>query len=262
VKKLGDIMTGIQFFSPRNYDGSPMKLPVGYRRTVKWLPKIGDIFPNFKLETTHGPLDFWQWAEGSWTYLFSHPEAKTPVCTTEIGALARNQAEFNAVSTKVLGLTGSSLPAQQAWHDDIAKIYTSPVWFPTGCDADGHLALLFGMQHEKEHSSWPIRKSFVIDPQLRIRVMFEYPIIVGRSVEETLRVIEALQLFDSTGFATPSDWYEGDPVIVPNDRREADVVRMTGANSLHVLPYLRMVNYKPKHAKALEGMCGSGPRVL
>ena len=230
----------MQFFAPRNYDGSLIKLPAAYQRRVKWLPQIGDIFPNFRVETTHGPIEFWDWAEGSWVFLFSHPAARTPVCSTEIGALANSEADFRALNTKVIGLTGSSIQCQKEWHSEINGIYKSRIWFPTAEDPEGRLAGLFGMQHPKEHQSWSIRKSFIIDPALRIRLIFEYPIFVGRSVEETLRVVEALQLHERTGFATPADWLSGEPIIIPEEATEESVFNEVGMQSVNVLPYLRV----------------------
>ncbi|RXV58061.1 peroxiredoxin [Roseovarius sp. A46] len=237
----------IQIFTPRNVDGSPINVPMGYRRKVKWLPQIGDIFPNFKVATTQGDLNFWDWAEGSYTFLFSHPAAKTPVCTTEIAALARAEACFERLETNVLALTGSSMQEQLEWHDDIRQDFQARVWFPGAEDKGGHLAKLFGMRHEKEHATWPIRKSFILDPQMRVRMIFEYPVFIGRCVDETLRVITALQLHDRTGFATPGDWYEGDAVIVPEDIPEAQVLRELGVQSRQVSPYLRVAqpNSKP-----------------
>jgi thioredoxin-dependent peroxiredoxin len=230
----------MHLFAPRNYDGSVLHLPMGYQRKVKWLPQIGDIFPDFKIDTTEGPLEFWNWAEGSWVFLFSHPEAYTSVCSTELGALARTADEFRGLNTKILGLTRSSIESQLVWHEDIARLFKSKVWFPTAADPDGRLSTLFGMQHKIEHDIWPIRKSFIIDPSLRIQLIFEYPLFVGRSVDETLRVIEALQLHSRTGFATPADWCGGDPVLVPEDVPEEDVIREIGVRSVNLLPYLRV----------------------
>jgi len=232
---------GVQLFVPRGLNGSNMRLPKQYRRTVKWLPQIGDIFPNFSAETTQGPLTFWPWAEGNWVLLFSHPAARTPVCTTELGAIATSQKDFAHLGIKVVGLTASPVAEQASWHREIEELYNTEVWFPTAADPGGELASLFGMRHAKEHWSCPIRKTCIRDPQMRIRMIFEYPCFVGRSIDETLRVVEALQLREKTGAATPADWYLGDKVIVPDDLPETAVVRNFGTNSRDVLPYLRMV---------------------
>ncbi|WP_297771331.1 redoxin domain-containing protein [uncultured Roseovarius sp.] len=232
---------GVQFFSPRGADGSAMRVPTAYKKSVKWIPQIGDIFPNFVADTTQGVLNLWDWSEGSWTFLFSHPAAHTPVCTTELGAIATTREDFEELNVKPLGLTGSPLEDQVDWHIEIEDFFNSEVWFPTACDPDGRLSTLFGMRHGREHATWPIRKSFILDPQMRIRMIFEYPLFIGRSMEETLRVVEALQLRDRTGAATPADWQDCDPIIIPDNRPEAAVMREFGAGSQYLMPYLRIV---------------------
>lgn len=238
---------GLQFFAPRGADGKILQLPLEYKRTVKWLPRMGDIFPNFAADTTKGLLKFWGWAEGSWTLLFSHPAAFTPVCTTELGAIANLRAEFDEIGLKALGLTGSTIEQQRLWHLDVERVFDAQIWFPMAEDQQGKLASLFGMRHEKEHGEWPIRKSFILDPQMRIRMIFEYPVFVGRSFDETLRVVRALQLRDQTGAATPADWLPNDPILIPDDRSETEVLRQFSANSIKMLPYLRVVNGAVQH---------------
>ena len=238
---------GLVYFGTKAADGCTVDIPQAYRRTVKWLPKIGDIFPAFAVDTTQGHLNFWDWAEGSWVFLFSHPAACTPVCTTELGTLAAYGDDFKKLGVKALGITGSSVNEQLYWHADIEKLYDAPIWFPTAEDPGGQLASMFGMCHEKEHETQPIRKSFVLDPQMRIRMIFEYPIYVGRSIEETMRVISALQENERTGAAIPADWCDGDPVIVLDGTAETDVAREFHARSKYLLPYLRMVKrFRPK----------------
>ncbi|MZR11423.1 redoxin domain-containing protein [Maritimibacter sp. DP07] len=236
-----------QFFAPRGTDGALLRVPQSFRRSVKWLPQIGDIFPDFTIETTLGPLNFRNWAEGSWVYLFSHPAAHTPVCTTEVGSIAMHWPDFEGLGAKVLGFTSSSVDEQLEWHGDIQRLYGVPVCFPTANDLGGAMAKFLGMRHEKEHKSWPIRKSFVLDPEMKIRAIFEYPIYIGRSTAETLRVIKALQLVNQTGAATPADWTEFDPIIIDIGERELEVVRKFGAVSRQLLPYLRLVRGDKRH---------------
>ena len=213
----------IQFFAPRGPRNEMIRLPAALRRTVRWLPQIGDVFPDFSVETTQGDLNFWEWAEGSWIHLFSHPAANTPVCTTEMAAIAAMAQDWREVNVRHLALSGSSLETQRAWHDDIARLFGLEIDFPCAHDPRLDLSRLFGMMHEKESRDWPVRKSFVIDPGLRLRMIFEYPIYVGRNTEEILRVIQALQLRAATGAATPSDWYNGDVAIIPDGMAEAEV---------------------------------------
>lgn len=234
----------LQFFAPKGADGKSVQIPLALRRTVKWLPQIGDIFPDFVVNTTAGKLKFWDWAEGSWTFFFSHPAAYTPVCTTEMGAIAKRRQDFEALGVKALSLTGSTVDEQIEWHRDIETVYDAPIWFPSACDPVGSLTALFGMNHDKESAQWPIRKSFILDQNMRIKMIFEYPVYVGRSIEETLRVIEALQLVDRAGVGTPADWFPNDPVIIPDEMAESEVMHKFGGQSRQVLPYLRLAPAK------------------
>lgn len=232
----------IQFFAPRGADKQIVQLPTSLRRTVKWLPKIGDLFPNFTVETTQGRLRFWDWAEGHWIHLFSHPAAFTPVCTTEIASIASFDAAWQAADVRNLALTGSPIEDQHLWHEEIESIFGQEVRFPCAYDRDLQLSHLFGMIHEKESEAWPIRKSFLIDPSLHLRMIFEYPVFVGRRTDEVLRVVKAMQLRDKTGVATPSDWEDGDPVIIPDERPETELVEEFGALSNRLSSYLRLVH--------------------
>lgn len=231
----------IQFFTPRGPKNEMIKLPAALRRTVRWLPQIGDQFPDFSVETTQGDLNFWDWAEGSWIHLFSHPAANTPVCTTEMASIAALSDDWREVDVRHLALSGSSLDEQRAWHDDIARLFGLEVDFPCAHDPGLQLSRLFGMMHDKSDAARPIRKSFLIDPAMRVAMMFEYPSFLGRNFEEVLRVIRALQIRAETGAATPADWQGGDMVIIPDNRSETEVIRQFGTGSERLLPYLRVV---------------------
>ncbi len=203
----------IQLFAGRGSRGEQIFLPLAYRKQVKWLPQIGDIFPNFQAATTEGPMRFFNWAEGHWSFLFSHPAAFTPVCTTEMVSLAAAKQDFDDRKVKLLGFTASTIEDQRGWHDDIFNRFGFDIDFPTVDDQSGALARAFGMMHVKESASWPIRKSFILDPQMRIRMIFEYPIHVGRSTDEVLRSIDALQAADEHGVAIPADWQPGEEYL-------------------------------------------------
>lgn len=231
----------IQFFTPRGPRNELIKLPSELRKTVRWLPQIGDIFPDFSIETTQGDLSFWEWAEGSWVHLFSHPAANTPVCTTEMASIASLEAEWQALNVKHLAFSGSTLDEQRAWHDDIARLFGLEIGFPCAYDPGLQLSRLFGMMHDKSDAARPIRKSFLIDPAMRVAMLFEYPTFIGRNIEEVLRVVGALQMRTRTGAATPADWQGGDMVIIPDNRTEEDVIRQFGIGSDRLLPYLRVV---------------------
>lgn len=232
---------GIQLFAPRGAGNEIIRLPSALRKTVRWLPRIGDIFPDFTVATTQGDLRFWDWADGAWTHLFSHPAAKTPVCTTEMVSIANTADSWRAANVKHLSLTGSPIDEQKQWHADIKRLFGLTIDFPCAHDPELGLSRLFGMMHEKESEAWPIRKSFLIDPSMHIRMVFEYPIFIGRNTDELLRVVEALQLRAQTGLATPADWYAGDIALVTDNRSEASVVEQFGVGSTRLLDYLRVV---------------------
>lgn len=232
-----------QFFSGRGRWGEKIFIPTGYRRSVKWQPQIGDIFPDFEASTTEGPIQFFKWAEGHWSFLFSHPAAFTPVCTTEMMALAMASDDFAARQVKLLGFTCDDLDSQSRWHDEIECRFGARIDFPTVEDVSGNLSQAFGMIHKNESAEWPIRKSFVVDPQMHIRMIFEYPLSVGRSTDEVLRCIDAIRLCDGHGVATPADWQAGDEYLATD--RTDPVLRRAAMleNRLQELtPYLTVIS--------------------
>ena len=232
-----------QFFTGRGRQGEKLFIPTGYRRYVKWLPQIGDIFPDFEANTTHGKIDFFDWAEGSWTFLFGHPAPFTPVCTTEMMALALAQEEFADRDVKLFGITCGDLNTQREWHIDIEDRFGCQINFPTAEDVSGCLSRAFSMIHEKESSTWPIRKSFIIDPEMRVRMIFEYPIFLGRSTDETLRCIDALAMVDQYGVATPADWQQDDEYLV-TDRTHPLLAQTAKLDQRYqeLTPYLKVIS--------------------
>lgn len=216
-----------------------VEVPSGYRDTTVWTPHIGDIFPNFWAKSTKGPIAFHSWAEGSWVFLFSHPAAFTPVCTTEIADFNSMHDEFTARGVKVLGMSQDDCETISAWLDDIARIFDLKIDIPMIEDPHGLLASTFGMVHPKEHPEWSVRKSFIIDPALRLRMIVEYPVWIGRSTIETLRVIDAMQVKDRYGVGTPSDWQPGDPCVLPIDKNDAQLDRMYGKVRTKLRNYLQ-----------------------
>ena len=246
----------IQFFTPRGPQKELLNLPSSYRRTVRWLPRIGDIFPDFSIETTKGPIRLWDWADGSWVHLYSHPAAFTPVCTTELASFAFFAEDWRAADIKLLGLTGSSVDSQRRWHQEIEALFDITIDFPNGHDKGMHLARLFGMIHEHESLEWPIRKSFLLDPLMRVQMIFEYPIYIGRNCEEILRVAKALQLRAETGAATPADWVQGDVAIVPDTMSTAEAWRVFGAEPRALTPYLKVVDSVPADLRDQPRTCG------
>lgn len=220
--------------------GRSVRLPSGYRKTVNWVPRIGDVFPDFVANSTRGRFSFHDWAEGKWSFLFSHPGAFTPVCSTEIASFANAQEDFESRNVQVMGLSGNEVETQLAWHADIERIFNVKVEFPVVEDLGGELATTFGMIHAHETDAYPIRKSFVIDPALKVRLIFEYPVLMGRSSTETLRVIDALQVIDRHGVATPCDWVPGNKVILPFGMSDAEATSLYGSNWSKLSSYLKV----------------------
>ncbi len=232
---------GIQFFNIAATKPKQVHIPVSYGQKRLWQPRIGDIFPDFQADTTHGPIRLFDWAEGAWSFLFSHPIAFSPVCTTEMIALANAREEFRACNTKILGFSASTVADQLAWHQDIEKRFGYHVEFPAVEDVDGHFSEAFAMNHPKESSSLPIRKSFILDPQMRIRMIFEYPLYAGRSTEEVLRTIEALQAVDEYGVATPADWHPGEHYLYSERAAARFPKSINGSQVQNFSPYLSFI---------------------
>jgi alkyl hydroperoxide reductase subunit AhpC len=203
--------------------------------------RLGDVAPDFEAETTHGRIRFHEWLGDAWGIIFSHPRDFTPVCTTELGEVARLRAEFERRGVRVIGLSVDDLESHQRWEADIADIAGAPMWFPMIADADRHVSGLYGMIHPNELDSATVRSVFVIDPNKRVRLMIVYPASVGRNFAEILRAIDALQRTARYPVATPANWQPGDRLIlatsVPTDQARSVV----GADAEELRPYLRLV---------------------
>lgn len=235
-------MEQLQFFSGRGRNGEFVRLPRAYRQKVKWVPHIGDIFPDFDATTTQGPIRFHGWAEGNWTILFSQPGAFTPVCTTELASLARARREFADRNANLIGLTNDEVQALKAWADEVAVLFGTPVDFPLIEDSSGLLARTFGMHHQKESGNVTIRKTFILDPSMRIRMIFEYPLGVGRSTGELLRTLDALQHQDALDVATPADWQPGLEYVLPMHVTAEQADHRFGRGWTEINDYLRVVD--------------------
>ena len=203
--------------------------------------QLGQIAPDFEQETTHGRIRFHQWLGSSWGVLFSHPKDYTPVCTTELGTVARLAPEWKKRNVKVIGLSVDPLDSHRGWEADIAETQGSVVDFPMIADPDRKVATLYGMVHPEADPTLTVRTVFIIDPNKKVRLSLNYPPSAGRNFDEVLRVIDSLQLTDSTKVTTPANWNPGDEVIIsPSISDEtARGLFPQGWNALK--PYLRMV---------------------
>jgi len=212
--------------------------------------QIGDIAPDFEADTTHGPIRFHKWIEGSWVILFSHPKDFTPVCTTELGALARLQPEFAKRNVKLIELSIDSVRDHLLWSKDIADTQGYFPEFPMIGDTDLKIAKLYGMLPARTtggaagrtvDDNATVRNVFVIGPDRRIKLILIYPMSVGRSFSEVLRVLDSLQMTAKYNLATPADWIPGQDALIPSSVSDAEATAAypKGWNTLN--PYLRFV---------------------
>ena len=203
--------------------------------------QLGQIAPDFSADTTQGPIRFHQWLGDSWGVLFSHPKDFTPVCTTELGAVARLGPEWAKRRTKVIGLSVDPTDRHHQWASDIAETQGSTVDFPMISDPDRTVSNLYGMIHPEADPTVTVRTVYVIDPAKKVRLTLTYPPSAGRNFDEVLRVIDSLQLTDKHKVTTPADWQPGDDVIIaPSVSDEAAREKFPGGWKT-LKPYLRMV---------------------
>ena len=187
------------------------------------MPRIGDMAPDFKANTTVGPLTFSEFAHKSWVVLFSHPADFTPVCTTELTGFALRKAEFDALKTKLIGLSIDSVPAHLAWVNNVRTNTGVYFDFHIIADLDMKVSKLYGMLQPNESETAAVRAVFFIDPSRKIRLIMYYPLNVGRNMDEILRVLEALQTADKNSVALPLNWQKGQKVVVPPPKTLAEM---------------------------------------
>jgi thioredoxin-dependent peroxiredoxin len=203
--------------------------------------RLGDTAPDFTAPTTQGTISFHEWLGDSWGVLFSHPKDFTPVCTTELGYVAKLLPEFTARNTKVIGLSVDPVESHERWETDIAETQGTAVNFPMIGDPDRTVADLYDMIHPNASDTFTVRSVFVIGPDKKVKLTLTYPASTGRNFDELLRVIDSLQLTAKHKVATPANWKQGDDVIigaaVSDD--EATTLFPNGWNALK--PYLRIV---------------------
>ena len=202
--------------------------------------RLGDIAPDFEADTTTGPISFHEWKRGSWAILFSHPKDFTPVCTTELGRVAALKAEFDRRNTKLIALSVDSIESHERWAVDIADVTGSTVNFPMIGDPDRRISKLYDMIHENESDTLTVRSVFVIGPDNRVKLTLTYPASTGRSFEEILRVLDALQLSADYAVATPVDWRNGDQVVIATSVSDEDARRRVPKGFVSKKPYFRV----------------------
>ncbi len=203
--------------------------------------RLGDTAPDFKAETTDGPISFHDWIGNGWAVLFSHPKDFTPVCTTELGEVARLKPEFAKRNVKVIGLSVDPADSHKAWAEDIRETQGHALNFPLIADADRKVSDLYGMIHPNANDTLTVRSVFVIDPNKKVRLILTYPASTGRNFAEILRTIDSLQLTDTHKVATPVNWQQGDDVIIVPALSDEDAKKRFPDGWRTLKPYLRVV---------------------
>jgi len=176
--------------------------------------RLGDEAPDFTAETTEGTVSLHEYLGDSWGLLFSHPADFTPICTTELGELAKRKGEFDARNVKLIGLSVDSIDSHKGWLPDIADVKGTPLNYPLIADPDRNVATLYDMIHPSMNEKVTVRSVFVIGPDKKIKLTLTYPQTTGRNIDELLRVIDSIQLTAKFSVGTPVDWKSGDEVII------------------------------------------------
>lgn len=203
--------------------------------------RLGDTVPNFTQKSTEGDISFYDWAGDSWVVLFSHPKDFTPVCTTELGEVARLKPEFDKRNVKVIALSVDDVDSHQGWVGDIEETQQVKLNYPILADPDRTVSNLYDMIHPNANNTLTVRSVFIIDPQKKLRLTFTYPASTGRNFDELLRVIDSLQLTDHYSVATPANWKDGqDCVIVPSIQDPEELQQKFPKGYTAVKPYLRL----------------------
>jgi alkyl hydroperoxide reductase subunit AhpC len=211
---------------------------------------IGDDAPDFEAETTEGPIRFHEWLGNSWGVLFSHPKDYTPVCTTELGAMARMKPEFDKRGVKIIGLSVDPVDKHQGWAKDIEETQGAAVNYPMIGDPELKIATAYGMlpagagvtsDGRTAMDNQTVRNVYIIGPDKKIKLVLSYPMTAGRNFDEILRVIDSLQLGAKHKVATPANWKPGENVIIAGSVSDDDARKMFPSGWDAPKPYLRIV---------------------
>jgi alkyl hydroperoxide reductase subunit AhpC len=203
--------------------------------------KLSDTVPDFAQNSTEGPFSFYEWAGDDWVVLFSHPKDFTPVCTTELGAVAKLKPEFARRGVKVVGLSVDSVDSHKGWAADIQETQGAALNFPLIADDDRKVSQLLDLIHPNASDTTTVRTVLVIDPQKKLRLTLTYPASTGRNFAEILRTIDSLQLTDRHKVATPADWKAGEDVIIVPSVDDDTARALFPAGWTTHKPYLRTV---------------------
>ncbi len=217
--------------------------------------RINDTAPDFQAETTHGPISFHEWIGDSWAILFSHPKDFTPVCTTELGYMAKLEPEFRKRNTKIIGLSIDPVDNHAEWAKDIEETQGCRVNYPMIGDTDLHVAKLYNMLPADESgtsegrtaaTNATVRSVFIIGPDKKIKLMLTYPMTTGRNFDEILRVLDSMQLTAAHKVATPVNWQDGDDVIIVPAVSDEEAKGLFPQGWKALKPYLRLTRQPGK----------------
>ena len=211
--------------------------------------RIGDVAPDFTADTTQGRIRFHDWISDSWAVLFSHPKDFTPVCTTELGTMARLKPEFDKRNTKIIGISVDPVADHTRWQKDIEETQGSAVNYPIIGGEDLEIAKAYDMLHPNASGGGPrtasdnqtVRNVFILGPDKKIKAILVYPMSAGRNFDEVLRLVDALQVNAKHGLATPANWKPGEDVIIPTSVSDDDARKKYPAGFKTHKPYLRTV---------------------
>ena len=202
--------------------------------------RLGDTAPDFEQDSTDGRIKFHDWIGNSWAILFSHPKDFTPVCTTELGEVARLKPEFDKRNTKVIGLSVDGLKEHQGWIGDIKETQGHALNFPLLADADRKVSELYDMIHPNMDATATVRSVFIIGPDKKVKLQITYPMSTGRNFDEIIRVLDSLQLTANFKVATPVNWRDGQDCIIPPSIPDAEADTLFPKGYKKIKPYLRV----------------------
>jgi len=202
--------------------------------------QLGSVAPDFTQESTEGKIEFHKWIGDKWAVLFSHPKDFTPVCTTELGLVAKLKPQFEKRNCKVIALSVDDVASHKGWIGDIEDTQKTKMNFPILADPDRKVSSLYDMIHPQANDTLTVRSVFVIDPNKKVRATITYPASTGRNFDEILRVIDSLQLTDNHKVATPANWKDGDDCVIVPALSDADAKPKFPKGWKALRPYLRM----------------------
>ncbi|MCG6149393.1 peroxiredoxin [Leptospira levettii] len=208
--------------------------------------RLGDEAPNFQAETSEGKIDFHEYLGQSWGILFSHPKDYTPVCTTELGYVAKIKPEFEKRNVKVIALSVDPVDSHKGWISDINETQNTKVNYPIIADADKKVSNLYDMIHPNASETTTVRSVFVVGPDKKVKLTLTYPASTGRNFDELLRVIDSLQLTSQFSVATPANWKDGEDTIIVPSVSDEDAKKKFPKGFRTIKPYLR---YTPQPNK-------------